>query len=67
MSRILDTCFLKAVESLQSHSIHTQFHLSSGPLVSFPSQGKRVQSPGGYLYETGILLLALFRYNLADK
>jgi hypothetical protein len=49
------------MESLQSHCIHTQFHWSSGPPVCFPSWGTRVQSPGGYLCETGILLLALSR------
>ncbi len=52
----------KHVESLQSHCIHTQFHWSSGPLVCFLSWGTRVQSPGGYLCETGILLLALSPY-----
>ncbi len=50
------------VESVQSHCIHTQFHWSSGPPVCFPSWGTRAQSPGGYLCETGILLLALSRY-----
>ncbi len=50
------------VESLQSHCLHTQFHWSSGPPVCFLSWGTRVQSPGGYLCETGILLLALSRY-----
>jgi hypothetical protein len=30
--------------------------------VCFPSWGTRVQSPGGYLCESGILLLALSRY-----
>jgi hypothetical protein len=37
-------------------------HWSSGPPISFPSWGTLVQSPGGYLHETGILLLALSRY-----
>ncbi len=51
------------VESLQSHSIHTQFLWSSGgPPVCFPLWGAWVQSPGGYLCETGILLLALSCY-----
>jgi hypothetical protein len=50
------------VESLQSHYIHTMSHWSSGLPVCFPSWGTRVQSPGGYLCETGILLLALSRY-----
>ncbi len=50
------------MESLQSHCIHTQFHWSSGPPVCFPSWGTRVQSPGGHLCETRILLLALSRY-----
>jgi hypothetical protein len=47
------------VESLQSHCIRTQFHWFSGPPICFLSWGTRVQSPGGYLCETGILLLAL--------
>ncbi len=34
-----------------------------GPPVCFPSWGTRVQSPGGHLCETGILLLALSRYS----
>ncbi len=50
-------------ESLQSHCIHTQFLWSSGLPVCFPSWGMWVQSPGGYTCETGILLLALSRYN----
>ncbi len=50
------------MESLQSHRIQTQFHWSSGPPVWFPSWGTWVQSPGGYLCETGILLLPLSRY-----
>jgi hypothetical protein len=50
------------VKSLQPHYIHTQFHWSSGPPVCFPSWGTRIQSPGGYLCETGILLLALYGY-----
>ncbi len=50
------------VESLQSHCIHTQFHWSSGPPVSFLLGGTRVQSPGEYLCETQILLLALSHY-----
>ncbi len=50
------------VESLQSHCIHTQFHWPSGPPVCLPSWGTQVQSPGGYLCETGILLLALSHY-----
>jgi hypothetical protein len=52
------------VESLQSHWIHTQFQWSSGQPVCFPSWGTRVQSSGGYLYETRILLLSLSRYSL---
>ncbi len=47
------------VESLQSHCICTQYHWSSDPPVCFPSWGTRFQSTGGYLCETGILLLAL--------
>ncbi len=50
------------MESLQSHCIHTQFHWFSGPPFCFPSWGTRVQSPAGYLCETGIFLLALSRY-----
>ncbi len=38
-------------------------HSPSGPPVCFPSWGTWVQSPGGYYYETRILLLALSRYN----
>jgi hypothetical protein len=45
------------MESLQSHCIPAQFHWSSGPPVCFPLWGTRVQSPGGYLCETRILLL----------
>jgi hypothetical protein len=41
--------------------IHTQLHWSTHPPVCFPSWGTRVQSPEGYLCETGILLLALSR------
>ncbi len=52
----------QAVESLQSHCIHTQFRWSSGPPICFPSWGTQVQSPGGYLCGTGILLLALSHY-----
>ncbi len=44
--------------SLHSYT-NTQFHWSSSPPVCFPSWGIRVQSPGGYLCETGILLLAV--------
>ncbi len=46
------------VESLQSHCIHTHFHWSNGPPVCFPSWGTQVPSPGWYLCETRILLLA---------
>jgi hypothetical protein len=45
-----------------SLGIQTQFHWSSGPPACFPSCGTWVQSPGAYLCETGILLLALSRY-----
>ncbi len=45
------------VEILQSYCFHTQFHWSIGPPICFPPCGTRVQSPGGYLCETGILLL----------
>jgi hypothetical protein len=44
--------------SLHSHHVS----LSSGLPICFPSWGTRVQSPGGYLCETGILLLALSCY-----
>ncbi len=50
------------MESLQSHCIHTQSHWSSGSTLCFLSRGTWVQSPGGYLCETGILLLALSCY-----
>jgi hypothetical protein len=40
----------------------TQSLWSSGLSLCFPSLGTRVQSVGGYLCETGILLLALSRY-----
>ncbi len=50
------------VESLQSHCIYIMSHWSSGLPVCFLSWGTRVQSPGGYLCETGILLLALSCY-----
>jgi hypothetical protein len=50
------------VESLQSHCILTMSHWSSGLPVCFLSWGARVQFPGGYLCETGILLLALSCY-----
>jgi hypothetical protein len=53
---------MSLVEILQSHCIHTQFHWSSGQPVCFPSWGTRVQSPRGYLCDTGILLLALSCY-----
>jgi hypothetical protein len=48
--------FKGAVESLQSHCIHTMSHWSSGLPVCFPAWGTRVQSPRGYLCETAILL-----------
>ncbi len=47
------------VESLQSHCIHTMSHWSSGLPIWFLSGGTQVQSPQGYLSETGILLLVL--------
>ncbi len=50
------------MESTQSHCIHTQFHWSGGPPVCFSSWGTRVQPPGGYLCETGILPLLLSHY-----
>ncbi len=54
--------FIFSVESLQSQCIHTQFYWSSGPPVCFLSWGTWVKSPGGYLCETSILLLASSRY-----
>ncbi len=53
----------RLVESLQSHYIHTKSHWSNVSTLCFRSWGTWVQSPGGYLFETGILLLALSRYN----
>jgi hypothetical protein len=55
------------VESLQSHCILIISHWSSGLPVCFPSWGTRFQSPGGYLCETGILLLAMSCYNATEK
>ncbi len=52
----------RVVESLQSHCIHTMSHWSSGLPVCFLSWGTQVQSPGGYLSETGLILLALSHY-----
>ncbi len=45
-------------------AFHTMSHWFSGLPVCFPSWETRVQSPGGYFSETGILLLALSRYNV---
>ncbi len=45
-------------------STFTQFHWSSGPPICFLSWGTRVQSPGGYLCETRILLLVLPHYSM---
>ncbi len=51
------------VESLQSHFILTMSHWSSGlPPVASRHKGPGFKSPGGYLCETGILLLALSCY-----
>ncbi len=52
------------VESLQSP--HTQFHRSSGPLICFLPWWTHIQSPGEYLCETGILLLALSCYKIIE-
>jgi hypothetical protein len=52
------------VESLQSHCIHTKS--STGPVVhpfAFCHEGPGFNPQGGYLCETGILLLGLSRYN----
>ncbi len=51
------------VESLQSQCIHAQSYWSSGSTLYFPSWGTRVQSPGGYLCKTRILLLVLSHYS----
>ncbi len=40
----------------------TQSHCSSGSTLCFPSWETRVQSPGGYLCKTEILLLVMSRY-----
>ncbi len=48
------------VENLQSHMILTMSHWSSGLTCLLPAT--RFISPGGYLCETGILLLALSCY-----
>ncbi len=50
------------MESLQSHFILTMPHWSSGLPFASSHNGPRFQSPGGYLCETGILLLVLSRY-----
>jgi hypothetical protein len=50
------------VESLQSHFVLTMSHWSSGLPACFLSQGTWFKSPGGYLCETRILLLALSCY-----
>jgi hypothetical protein len=55
--------YIYTVESLQSHMILTLSHWSSELPVCFPPQGTQVQIPWGDLFETGILLLALSRYN----
>jgi hypothetical protein len=52
------------VEILQSHYIHTISHWPSGLPVCFLSWGTRVQSSGGYLRETGILLSAMSHYTI---
>ncbi len=52
------------VESLQSHMILTMSHWSSGLTCLHPVTSDPGSNPlGGYLCETGILLLALSRYN----
>ncbi len=50
------------VESLQSHFILTMSHWSSGLPFASRHEGPGFKSPGGYLCETGILLLVLSRY-----
>ncbi len=52
------------VERLQSLFILTMSHWSSGLPVCFLSQGTGFKSLGGYLCETGILLLMLSHYNI---
>jgi hypothetical protein len=52
------------VESLQSHS-HDSHHVSLVQwtnLFASRHKGHRFKSPGGYLCETGILLLAMSHY-----
>ncbi len=52
-----------SVESLQSHMILTMSHWSSGLTCLLPATRVTGSNPlGGYLCETGILLLALSRY-----
>ncbi len=50
------------VESLQSNFILTMSHWSSGLLCASYHKGPGFKSPGGYLCETGILLLVLSCY-----
>jgi hypothetical protein len=52
------------VQILQSHFILSMSHWSSGLPVSFSSWGIQVQTPGGYLYKTGILMLAISSYDV---
>jgi hypothetical protein len=49
-------------KSLQSHFILTMSHWSNGLPFASRLKGPRFNSPGGYLCETGILLLAVSRY-----
>jgi hypothetical protein len=52
------------MESLQSHFILTMSHWSSGLPVASRHERTGFKTPEGYLCETGILLLALSRYNM---
>jgi hypothetical protein len=53
----------ESVESLLSHTILTMSHWSSGLTCLLPFTRDPGSNPlGGYLCETGILLLALSRY-----
>jgi hypothetical protein len=50
-----------SVESLQSHMILTMSHWSSGLTCLFPATRDTGSNPlGGYLCETGILLLSCY-------
>jgi hypothetical protein len=52
------------VESLQSYFILTMSHWSSGLTLASRHKGPEFKSSRGYLCETGVLLLAMSRYNI---